>query len=175
MKALPMEAQFAPLYGMLSRDINGDGHLDVLAVGNSYGTEVFTGRYDALHGLCLQGNGKGEFTPVNLSKSGWYVPGDAKGLAALKGKQGESIYLATQNQDSLKVFTEKQHSNAQSIRLAPMDAWAEMTFADGSKRKQEFYYGSTYLSQSSRTLDLPEDVTSIFIYEFSGKNRSIDL
>lgn len=71
-KALPVEVQFAPLNGMLSRDINGDGNLDILAVGNNYAAEVFTGRYDALNGLYLQGDGKGNFTSVQLNRSGWF-------------------------------------------------------------------------------------------------------
>lgn len=173
-KALPVEAQFAPIYGMLSRDINGDGNLDVLAVGNSYATEVFTGRYDALNGLYLQGDGKGNFIPVELSKSGWFIPGDGKGLAELRGKQGESIFLATQNQDSLKIFSQKQTTSGNIIRLQPMDAWAEITMHDGRKRKQEFYYGSTYLSQSTRKVYINDQVSSVRIYDFAGNRRQVD-
>ena len=52
---LPIEAQFAPVYGMVSKDFNGDGNLDVLCVGNSYATEVQTGRYDAQGSFLLYG------------------------------------------------------------------------------------------------------------------------
>ncbi len=175
LKSLPIEAQFAPVYGMLSRDINGDGYLDVLAVGNNYATEVFTGRYDALRGLYLQGDGKGNFRPVALSKSGWYVPGDAKGLAEVRGKQGESLYVVTQNQDSLRVFSEKQAAPDRIVQLEPMDAWAAITMADGSTCKAEFYYGSTYLSQSTRQIKFSDEVVSITIYDFKGNSRDIML
>jgi len=40
-------------------DYDGDGNLDILMNGNDYGTEVSVGRYDALNGLLLKGNGKG--------------------------------------------------------------------------------------------------------------------
>ncbi len=170
--ALPMEAQIAPLYGMVSQDVDGDGNLDLLAVGNNYGTEVFTGRYDALTGLLLKGDGKGKFTPMKI-RDGWYVPGDAKGLALLKGADNENIYLATQNQDSLKMYATPITAK-QTVALEPMDAWAAMTMKDGSKCKVEFYYGSTYLSQSTRHVDIGENVAAVTIYDFSGKSRQLN-
>ena len=58
MRPLPAEAQMAPLYGMVVDDFNGDGNLDVAVNGNDYGNEVTNGRYDALNGLVLLGDGK---------------------------------------------------------------------------------------------------------------------
>ncbi len=37
---LPQQAQIAPTYGMLAEDINEDGNLDLIGVGNSYEPEV---------------------------------------------------------------------------------------------------------------------------------------
>src|SRR4030095_6410100 len=51
MTALPVEAQFSNINGMVVEDFDGDGNLDVLLSGNDYGTEVSVGRYDALNGL----------------------------------------------------------------------------------------------------------------------------
>ncbi|MGD1892968.1 MAG: VCBS repeat-containing protein [Cyclobacteriaceae bacterium] len=173
---LPTEAQFAPLYGMLSEDIDQDGKLDVLAVGNSYATEIATGRYDALNGLYLQGDGTGKFKAKSIAESGWYVPGDAKGLAKLRGVKGESIFLATQNQDSLKVYTTQPNAlSVQVISLEPQDSWAEVKLADGTVLKQEFYYGSTYLSQSTRRITFPATALSVTIYDFQGNSRTINL
>ncbi|MEM9673196.1 MAG: VCBS repeat-containing protein, partial [Bacteroidota bacterium] len=173
---LPTEAQLAPLFGMLSEDIDQDGKLDVLAVGNSYATEIATGRYDALNGLYLQGDGTGKFKAKSIAESGWYVPGDAKGLAKLRGVQGESIFLATQNQDSLKVYTTQPNAfSAQVISLEPQDSWAEVKLADGTVLKQEFYYGSTYLSQSTRRITFPATAVSVTIYNFQGNSRTINL
>ncbi|MEQ9441398.1 MAG: VCBS repeat-containing protein [Cyclobacteriaceae bacterium] len=173
---LPVDAQISPLFGMISQDIDQDGYLDVLAVGNRYDTEISTGRYDALNGLYLRGDGKGSFHSENMQKSGWYVPGDAKALAELRGTKGESIFLVTQNQDSLLLFNSRPSAPAASlIALEPMDSWATLTFADGTTQKQEFYYGSTYLSQSTRKIKLPATVTSVTIYSYAGKSRTINL
>jgi hypothetical protein len=49
---------------MTSNDYNGDGNLDLLISGNFYATEVVAGQYDALDGLYLQGDGRGNFYPV---------------------------------------------------------------------------------------------------------------
>ncbi|MEJ7588233.1 MAG: VCBS repeat-containing protein [Ferruginibacter sp.] len=56
--ALPVMAQLAPLYGMTTDDFNQDGNLDVAVNGNDFGTEVSNGRYDALNGLVMLGDGK---------------------------------------------------------------------------------------------------------------------
>ena len=47
---------------MVADDFDGDGNLDVVINANDYGTEVQSGRYDALNGLLLKGDGKGNFT-----------------------------------------------------------------------------------------------------------------
>ena len=81
---LPMPAQMAPIRGMISHDINGDGHLDILGVGNLYGAEVETIRYDAGTGLCLMNDGKANFTWVPAMESGFYVPGDSRDVALVQ-------------------------------------------------------------------------------------------
>jgi enediyne biosynthesis protein E4 len=37
----------------------------------------------------------------------------------------------------------------------------------------EFYYGSGYLSQSARKFVVPANVREIHIYDFGGKERSL--
>ncbi|WKN33367.1 VCBS repeat-containing protein [Porifericola rhodea] len=175
LKALPMQAQIAPIFGMLSYDVDADGKLDVLAVGNNYSNDVSTGRYDALTGLYLKGDGKGNFKVISSASSGWYVPNDAKALACLRGKNGESIFLATQNQDSLIVMTPKQKEEGPIIALESLDAWAVAEMADGSQYKMEFYYGATYLSQSSRKIKLHPQLKAITIYNFQGESREVNL
>lgn len=177
MQELPQVAQFAPVYGMVADDINHDGNLDLLLVGNDYSTEVFTGNYDALIGLYLQGNGKGKFTPVPVSKSGFFVNGDAKGLAQLYTKNGQKLTLVTQNQDSLKVWQTAPNLNRTTnkvINLQPLDAVAEITYQNGKKQRMEFYYGHTYLSQSARKFAWQPNITSITIKDFSGHSRQLE-
>lgn len=178
MTALPRLAQLSPVYGMLVDDVNEDGRPDVLLTGNDYGTEVFTGRYDASVGLYLQGTGQGSFIPRSMQQSGFCVQGDAKGAAALYGKKGEKILLFTQNQDSLKVYTRKRmgraaDSKAFLIQLRPTDAGALVTYANGRKERIEFYYGSTFLSQSARRFQRTGAMASVLIYDFNGRSRKL--
>ena len=173
--ALPTEAQFAPVYGMLTNDFNQDGQLDVLLVGNDYSTDVFTGRYDAMTGVTLLGDGQGNFRVSPTAESGFFVDGDAKGVARIRGANDDPLVAVTQNRDSVLLFAPRAETlpAERTITLEPMDAWAELTLTDGTTRRQEFYYGSTYLSQSSRTLVLGEAVTSVAIYNFAGEKRVV--
>src|SRR5258708_21647795 len=63
-KALPGEAQFSPVYGILPGDFDGDGKLDLLVGGNFYESKPEVGIYDASYGLLLKGDGKGGFAAV---------------------------------------------------------------------------------------------------------------
>jgi hypothetical protein len=174
MKPLPMQAQVAPIFGMLSNDFDGDGNLDLLVSGNSYATEIHTGWYDASIGLYLKGNGKGNFTPVTVKKSGFFVDKDAKAMVELN-TGNSSLILVSCNSDSLKAFSYTAPASQQVIKLQPMDAYAVLTYKNGNKSRQEFYYGSTYLSQSARNLKLPAGVSSALIYEYSGKSRQVHM
>ena len=176
MTPLPLESQAAPVYGMVSDDVNGDGNLDLLLVGNDYGMEPISGRHDAFVGLCLIGDGQGKFTSTTVAESGFFVPGDAKGLATVHTAREEDVWVATQNQDSLLIFCKREEPELAAsrwIRLNPDDWYADIVYRGGSTRHTEFYYGSTYLSQSSRTLAIGEGVEQITVTDFRGNQRTI--
>jgi hypothetical protein len=160
---------------MVVLDANNDGNLDVAMVGNDYGNEVFSGRYDACTGMVLLGNGRGDFTVTSSITSGFEVDGDVKALARLNGITGP-LLIATQNVDSLRIFKSKNDKRENHRTFVPLmsDSWATFAFADGKKTKVEFYYGSGYLSQSSRVMRIPLDVTEMMVYDFSGKSRVVD-
>jgi hypothetical protein len=101
---LPAKAQLAPINALHIQDLNGDGNLDVLVAGNNSGNSVFWGPMDAMNGLVMLGDGKGGFTSHRHTETGFYVPGDARALGKLTIADGNSLFLATQNRDSLKVF-----------------------------------------------------------------------
>jgi hypothetical protein len=104
MTPLPAEAQLAPLNSMISGDFNNDGYKDVAITGNDWGTEVLTGRYDALNGLILLGNGRGEFRALSISESGFYVPGNGRALVQLTDRSGNTLIAAAQNRGKLLIF-----------------------------------------------------------------------
>ncbi len=57
--------------------------------------------------------------------------------------------------------------------VEPLDAYAMITLADSTIRRQEFYYGSTFQSQSSRFLAVPPDAIRAVIFDFSGSSRTV--
>ncbi len=171
--ALPIEAQFAPVFGMLADDFNGDGTADVLMVGNNYGTEVFTGRHDAFIGLFLAGDGKGTFTPLSVTKSGFFVDGDAKALVQIYGPDQEMKIVTSQNRDHLKVF-KLNDGNHNKILISPRqdEYTAQIIYNDGTVERKELNYGSGWISASSRKFKLdPEKVKKVVLKNYSGKER----
>jgi hypothetical protein len=170
---LPVAAQLAPLYGMVADDFNGDGNLDVAICGNDFGTEVTNGRYDALNGLVLLGDGKGNFTPQTILQSGLFIPGDAKAMVKLKGSNNTYLLAATQNRGPLKIFSHKP-TNQQLIPLKPDDKFIRVTLANGQVRKEEIYHGSSFLSQSSLFTVRNPSIKKIEIVNNRGETRIAD-
>jgi hypothetical protein len=171
LRPLPLRAQIAPVFGMLTDDFDADGNLDVLLAGNSQAADTQTGWFDASIGAVLLGDGRGGFRYVNGTESGFFVDGNAKGLAQLELDNGRSLILATQNNDSVRVFSPV--TGSRSVALQPLDTHAILTFSDGSSRVQELFYGSGYLSQSSRRLMLPANVRNAVIFDSRGDKRAV--
>jgi hypothetical protein len=168
---LPNQAQISAVNGMVVDDFDGDGNLDVMINGNDYGTEVGTGRYDALNGLMLKGDGKGNFYPQSILQSGIYIPGDGKALVKLQSNSGDYMLAASQNRGPLKLFLLKR--KVINIKLQPDDQSAMIICKNGAVQKQEFYYGSSFLSQSARFLTVNPDVASVEITNNKGQKRML--
>jgi len=170
---LPLECQVAPVNGIVVNDANDDNNPDILMVGNDFGNEVFIGRYDAFTGLQLLGDGHGNFKAAPSVNTGFYVPGDAKALVKLVNRNNE-LYVASQNRDSLKMFV-MEKPGRQIIVPKSLDQRAELLFDDGGKEIIEFYYGSGYLSQSSRKFVVPKNLKELIVFDSKGQRRKIDL
>jgi hypothetical protein len=170
-----MAAQIAPIFGMLAGDHDGDGNLDVLLVGNSHAPDTQSGWDDASIGATLLGDGKGGFRYESGAASGFFVDGNAKAIADLVLDETRSLVLVTQNDDSLRVFAPSRTEHARNVKVAPLDAYALLTRANGATERRELYYGSTYLSQSSRYLRVPAGVVKAVVYDSRGRSRTIPL
>jgi enediyne biosynthesis protein E4 len=165
--ALPSAAQLAPIYGMLPYDVDNDGLLDLLMVGNDYGMELLQGRADAFNGLILKNMGKNQFKPVELDQSHFYVPNDARALTRVVVNKKE-LFLATQNKGAMKVFSLKNTQNA-NIPLSKNEVKAVFLLKNGQKRAQEFYWGNTFLSQESRSVIYDTTVEEVRFFDRNGK------
>jgi len=168
---LPVQAQVSVLGGISVDDYDGDGNLDVVINGNDYGTDVSVGRYDALNGLFMKGDGKGNFLPETIMQSGIYIPGNGKALVSMRAADGKTMLAASQHNGPLKIFKLKKSSRV--INLLPADISASIRYKNGITQKREFYYGYSFLSQSGRFINLEDNVAAISITDSRGITRSI--
>jgi len=169
---LPVNTQFSCLNGMLAEDFDGDGNLDILAAGNDYGTDVSIGRYDACNGIFLKGDGKGSFNVLSILQSGWFIPGNAKAVVKLNSGNGKCRIAISQNKDKMKIFETKR--NLRMIPLQPLDISAIVTYKNGRTQKREINYGSSFLSQSARLINVDSTISLLTIKDSKGKERQVN-
>jgi hypothetical protein len=86
---LPIEAQIAPIHGMVYTDLTGDGLADLFVAGNDFSPEPSTGRFDGSLGRLFQGDGHGNFSPLSPAASGLIVPGDTRSVITLPPLPGQ--------------------------------------------------------------------------------------
>jgi len=101
--ALPMEAQFAPIYASLAGDFDGDGKVDLVIGGNFSGVTPLEGRYDASYGLLLRGDGRGGFAAVDMEQSGLAIEGQVRHMALLKRANGDRLIVVARNNARLEL------------------------------------------------------------------------
>jgi hypothetical protein len=169
---LPAEAQLAPLFAILTGDFTDDQLPDLLITGNDYGNEIGNGRYDALNGLLLKGDGKGHFEPLAMQESGIIIPGDGKSLVRLNAPDSSMMVLSGQNRGKLGIF--KCGSPYRLLDLEQDDCAAIVHLQDGRSYREEIHYGDSFLSQSTRKLWLPPLTLSVDIINYQGVKRSVD-
>lgn len=170
---LQATAQFSCLNGMIARDVDNDGNLDLVINGNDYGTEVSVGRYDACNGLVLRGDGNGHFSPLSILQSGIFIPGNGKALASLRNNKGQWLIAASQNRDSLKVFAGK--ANVRIIPVNSDDVAAMLSLPNGKTQRVELNYGASFYSQSARFITIGDVISACSIINATGVVRSVPL
>jgi len=169
---LPDEAQFSAVNGMVTDDFDDDGNLDVLINGNDYSTDVLVGQYNASNGLLLKGNGKGAFVSLSISESGIFIPGNGKALVKFTDAKGNYLLAASQNRGALKLF--EKNSTGKLIPVRSDDFSAQLEYRNGNLQKHEFYFGASFLSQSTRFITAGSNLKSITITSNSGNKRTIN-
>jgi hypothetical protein len=117
---LPAEAQVSKIFAFRVEDADGDGNADVLLGGNFYGVSTYQGRYDASYGLLLRGDGKGRFTPVLPTESGFLLEGEVRDIKALDTPRGP-LWLVARNNAPLQLFERAKTPARQPAKLAAKD------------------------------------------------------
>ncbi|MCG9970639.1 VCBS repeat-containing protein [Christiangramia crocea] len=174
LKPLPINCQTGPIEGILVDDFDGDGRLDALLTGNSYTTEVSTGRYDAIKGILLKGDGNGGFVTMSIKHSGFLNDMDASALSQLSKVGGGSYIISANNDGPLKIFeTNNSDNHLKNIEVSDEIISAEIILKNGESYKTEFYFGSGYLSQNSRSINLNKNIQTIKLQDRKGNIKII--
>ncbi|MBB4080180.1 hypothetical protein GGR28_002810 [Lewinella aquimaris] len=168
---LPREAQSSPLYGVQTLDVNGDGHPDLIAIGNDYGAETGMGTLDALNGLVMLYDPEaGDFRTVTDAEASFYVPGDGRSLTVLE-VDGSARLIASENSGTTRAF--RPTTGTGRYLPVPPDV-QRVTYRMGEKQTaEEVYYGSGYLSQRSRGVWLPAGAEDLKMIGFDGAARPV--
>ncbi len=171
---LPDEAQISSVYGMCTGDYNADGNLDLLLHGNFYPTEVEIDRMDAGIGLLMTGDGNGNFSALTPDLSGFVSPDDAKSLVQIYDQNQNMTIIAASNNGPAHFFKLINGAEMKTLDANNMDCYSMIYFKDGSVRKNELYYGSGYLSQTSRKLFYPASlIKKIEMVDFAGNKKEL--
>ncbi|MFC5625447.1 VCBS repeat-containing protein [Algoriphagus winogradskyi] len=164
----PQEAQFSRIFGMMEIP---EG---VFAVGNFFDNETVTGRNDAGRGALLNTK-NGLFQNFEFGRQlGLEVPGESRAVAKLMGADGREIILVSRYNQSLMAF----RSAIQTSKVIQPSADVQQLIIYQNNKptlKRELFYGSGYLSQSSRKLILGSGVDSVVTVNYKGERSKISL
>ncbi len=82
---LPAEAQYSPVCSILVMDYDNDKNADLLLTGNIGRSKLRLGKFDANYGTLLKGDGKGGFTYIPQTVSGFDIRGDVRSSIMMNG------------------------------------------------------------------------------------------
>ncbi|MFT5820590.1 MAG: hypothetical protein ACI8ZM_001835 [Crocinitomix sp.] len=100
---LPVYSQLGPVNKSIIMDVNKDGNMDLVTVGNNYSTEVETIRYDGGRGAVLLGDGKGNFQQLSPLESGFFESEDCKDMTLINFG-GDQLIITVSNRAKPKTF-----------------------------------------------------------------------
>ena len=91
---------------IIASDFTGNGHSDLLLLGNHMDNRLKIGSIDANYGCLLAGDGKGGFTYIPQPLSGLSIKGDVKS-AEETTIDGKKYILVGINNEKLQFYKEK--------------------------------------------------------------------
>ncbi len=184
---LPVEAQFAPVFGISVADFDADGREDVYLAQNYFEAKPGADRMDGGVGLLLKGQGDGHFKPVSIPQSGIAVFGEQRGCSVGDfDMDGRPDLVVTQNNGATKLFRNTSQQNGLIIRLRgpdgnPSGIGAKLRMISGSGADtgpvREITAGSGYWSQSSslQVMSTSASMDRIQVQWRGGKSTTVTI
>ena len=179
---LPSPAQFSPVFGIVTADIDGDGNEDVFLAQNFFATRPEWPRNDAGRGLWLRGDGRGGFKPLTAAESGVRIYGEQRGAAIGDfDRDGRPDLAVPQNGGPTTLWRNTAGTPGLRVRLrgpsGNTQAWGSVVrlrFGDQFGPAREFHSGHGYWSQDSawQILAKPRPATEVEIRWPGGKMTS---
>ncbi|MBK7997769.1 MAG: VCBS repeat-containing protein [Verrucomicrobia bacterium] len=118
LRVLPVEAQLAPVFGVVARDFDGDGRVDLFLAQNFFGLQPDVPRLDAGRGLLLRGDGRGGFEALTAKTSGLAIYGEQRGAAAADfDRDGRMDLAVSQNGAETKLYRNTTAKPGLRVRL----------------------------------------------------------
>jgi hypothetical protein len=161
-RALPLEAQLAPVYAVNVADFDGDGDDDLFLSQNFFAHEPETPRLDAGRGLLLRNDGKGKFHAVGGQQSGIRIYGEQRGAAVADfDHDGRVDLVVTQNGAQTRLLRNVGGQPGLRVRLLGLPdnpdavgASVRLVFPNRLGPIREVQAGSGYWSQDSAVMVL---------------------
>ncbi|MEM9833677.1 MAG: VCBS repeat-containing protein [Bacteroidota bacterium] len=107
---LPVEAQFSPVFSIISGSFLGDDEL--VAGGNFSGVKPEEGRYDANPGLLLKQQ-NGDFVAVKQN-TGLNIDGEVRQMATARTVNGNKLLIVAKNNDEPEIYLYQSQTNSSS-------------------------------------------------------------
>ncbi|MEJ7738250.1 MAG: VCBS repeat-containing protein [Chitinophagaceae bacterium] len=97
LEALPLEAQFSPVFGIVADDLDEDGKTDIWLGGNFYALKPQVGRHNASKGIYLKGKGGKAFTYMSPRESGVKVEGEVRDAGVIQLRGSKHMFVERNN------------------------------------------------------------------------------
>jgi hypothetical protein len=172
-EVLPMQAQWAPAFGLTVADFNGDGHEDLFMAQNFAAVRPDDDRLDSGRGLLLRNDGHGKLLEVPGQESGIKIYGEQRGAATADyDRDGRIDLVVAQNGAAAKLYHNEAARPGLRIRLKgpqgnPLGFGAVVRVQNSNSAgpASELHCGSGYCSQDSAVLvrAAPEGASEIVV------------
>lgn len=183
--ALPVEAQFAPAFGVIAADFDNDGFEDIFLSQNFFATPTEIPRLDGGRGLLLRGDGTGHFKAVPGQTSGIKVYGEQRGAAVADfNEDGRLDLVVTQNGTRTILLENRSAEPGLRVRVQgppgnPDGIGAMLRLKGGNQSgpAREIQAGSGYWSQNNtiQVFKMPAGPAEFSIRWPGGKTQQVGI